>query len=40
MGPNPTSWELVKNNACVGSKREKLEQKEVHIGPTENCEKS
>jgi hypothetical protein len=35
MGPNFISLESVKNIACVGQKGKKLEQKEVHIGPTQ-----
>jgi hypothetical protein len=37
MRPNSVSPELVKNIACVDQKINKFEQKEVHIGPTQNC---
>ena len=37
MGPNFISLESVKNIACVDQKTNKFEQKEVHIGPTQNC---
>jgi hypothetical protein len=36
MGPNFISPELVKNITCIGQNRKKLEQKELHIRPTQN----
>ncbi len=39
MGSNFISLESVKNVACVGQKTNKFEQKEVYIGPTQNCVK-
>ncbi len=36
MRPNFISLESVKNIACVGEATNKFEQKEVHIGPTQN----
>ena len=35
--PNFISLESVKNIACVGQTTNQFEQKEVHIGPTQNC---
>ena len=37
MRPNFASSESVKYTACVGQIINKFEQKDVHIGPTQNC---
>jgi hypothetical protein len=37
MSPNFISLESVKNIVCVGQERKKFKQKDVHIGPTQNC---
>ncbi len=37
IGPNFISLKFEKNIACVCKKADKLEQKKVHVGPTQKC---